>query len=36
MSSIAGKGCPIMVPSEEKKPLKEIERSIVKRYRKTI
>ena len=36
MSSIAGNGCPIMIPDEEKKPLKEIERSIVKRYRKTI
>ena len=36
MSTIAGKGCPRMIPEEEKKPLKEIERSIVKKYRKQI
>lgn len=36
MSSIAGKGCERLIPDEEKKSLKEIERSIVKRYRKTI
>ena len=34
--SIAGNGCERIIPSEEKKELKEIERSIVKRYRKTI
>lgn len=36
MSTIAGKGCPRLIPEEEKKPLKEIERSIVKKYRKQI
>lgn len=36
MSNIAGQGCPRLIPEEEKKPLKEIERSIVKRYRKNI
>lgn len=34
--SIAGNGCERIIPSEEKKELKEIERSIVKRYRKNI
>jgi len=34
MSSIAGQGCERIIPTEEKKDLKEIERSIVKRYRK--
>ena len=33
---IAGNGCERIIPEEEKKPLKEIERSIVKRYRKPI
>ncbi|MGL5479150.1 MAG: tRNA 2-thiocytidine biosynthesis TtcA family protein [Clostridium sp.] len=33
MSNIAGR-CERLIPSEEKKPLKEIERSIVKKYRK--
>ena len=36
MSTIAGKGCERIIPSEEKKPLKDIERSIVKTYRKDI
>ncbi|AOR22849.1 tRNA 2-thiocytidine biosynthesis TtcA family protein [Clostridium taeniosporum] len=36
MNSIAGKGCPTIIPDEEKKPLKDIERSIVKKYRKHI
>lgn len=36
MSSIAGKGCERLVPKEELKPLSEIERSIVKRYRKQL
>lgn len=36
MSSIAGQGCERLVPEEELKPLNEIERSIVKRYRKQI
>ncbi len=36
MSTIAGKGCPRIIPEGEKKPLDEIERSIVKTYRKHI
>ena len=36
MSTIAGKGCPRIIPEGEKKPLKDIERSIVKTYRKHI
>ncbi|MGL5417230.1 MAG: tRNA 2-thiocytidine biosynthesis TtcA family protein [Clostridium sp.] len=36
MSSIAGKGCERIIPEEEKKSVEEIERSIVKRYRKQI
>lgn len=36
MSTIAGKGCERIIPSEEKKPLQDIERSIVKTYRKHI
>ncbi|MEF9951903.1 MAG: ATP-binding protein [Clostridium sp.] len=36
MSGIAGEGCPVLIPFNERKPLKEIERSIIKKYRKTI
>ena len=36
MINIAGKGCERLVPTEEKKPLEEIERSLVKKYRKHI
>ena len=36
MSELAGNGCQIIVPFEERKPLKEIERSILKKYRKVI
>lgn len=36
MNSIAGKGCERLIPTEEKKPLEEIERSLVKKYRKHI
>ncbi|GAA0732556.1 tRNA 2-thiocytidine biosynthesis TtcA family protein [Clostridium oceanicum] len=36
MSKIAGKGCDILVPFNERKPLEEIERSITKKYRKYI
>ena len=36
MTTIAGKGCERIVPSEDKKELSEIERSIIKRYRKSI
>ncbi|HQJ37628.1 MAG TPA: tRNA 2-thiocytidine biosynthesis protein TtcA, partial [Bacillota bacterium] len=34
MSDIAGKGCEILVPFSERKPLPEIERSLIKKYRK--
>ena len=34
MSNLAGQGCERIIPKEDKKPLQEIERSIVKRYRK--
>ena len=34
MSELAGKGCEIIVPFDERQPLKEIEKSIIKRYRK--
>ncbi|MGL5712611.1 MAG: tRNA 2-thiocytidine biosynthesis TtcA family protein [Paraclostridium sp.] len=36
MSELAGKGCEIIVPFDERQPLKDIERSIVKRYRKNL
>ncbi|MBM6859647.1 tRNA 2-thiocytidine biosynthesis protein TtcA [Clostridium saudiense] len=36
MSGIAGSGCERIIPEEERKTLQEIERSIVKRYRKGI
>ncbi|SHI41669.1 tRNA(Ile)-lysidine synthase TilS/MesJ [Clostridium amylolyticum] len=36
MDSIAGNGCDILVPFNERIPLEEIERSIVKRYKKHI
>lgn len=36
MSDIAGNGCDILVPFNERKPLKEVERSIIKTYRKHI
>ncbi len=36
MSTIAGKGCPRIIPDGEKKPLADIERSIIKTYRKHI
>lgn len=34
MSSIGGSGCELLIPLCERKPLKEIERSIIKKYRK--
>lgn len=34
MSGIAGKGCETIYSSTEKKPIEEIERSIIKKYRK--
>ena len=36
MSSLAGTGCEIIVPFDERQPLKDIERSIVKKYRKNL
>ena len=35
-TKIAGEGCQILVPFNERKPLKDIERSIIKTYRKKI
>ncbi len=34
INSIAGEGCPVLIPDEDKKPLAEIEKSIIKKYRK--
>ncbi len=36
MSGVAGNGCEILVPFNERKPLEEIERSLIKKYRKNI
>lgn len=36
MSNIAGDGCEILVPFNDRKPLKEIERNIIKKYRKEL
>lgn len=36
MSNIAGSGCELLIPLHERKPIKEIERSIIKTYRKNI
>ncbi|MBB6215743.1 tRNA(Ile)-lysidine synthase TilS/MesJ [Anaerosolibacter carboniphilus] len=36
MSDIAGKGCEILIPFEERKSLQEIERSLITKYRKQI
>jgi tRNA 2-thiocytidine biosynthesis protein TtcA len=36
MSDIAGKGCEVLVPFEERAPLAEIERSLITKYRKHI
>jgi tRNA 2-thiocytidine biosynthesis protein TtcA len=33
---LAGEGCEILIPEEERKPLTEIERSIIKKYRKQL
>jgi len=35
-SGLAGEGCPVLMPEEDKKTLKEIERSIIKKYRKQV
>lgn len=34
INSIAGEGCPVLIPDEDKLPLAEIEKSIIKKYRK--
>ncbi|MCR3954766.1 MAG: tRNA 2-thiocytidine biosynthesis protein TtcA [Gudongella sp.] len=36
ITDIAGEGCEILVPFNERKPLKDIERSIIKTYRKHV
>jgi len=36
IADIAGEGCEILVPFNERKPLKDIERSIIKTYRKHV
>ncbi|WP_422486649.1 tRNA 2-thiocytidine biosynthesis TtcA family protein [Gudongella sp. DL1XJH-153] len=36
MSEIAGEGCEILAPFNDRKPLKDIERSIIKTYRKHV
>jgi tRNA 2-thiocytidine biosynthesis protein TtcA len=36
MSNLSGSGCDILVPFNERKPLEEIERSIITKYRKHI
>lgn len=36
ITSVAGPGCPVLIPDEDKKTLKEIERSIIKKYRKQL
>ena len=34
INNIAGEGCPVLIPDEDKKSLQEIEKSIIKKYRK--
>ena len=36
MDNIAGSGCELLIPLSERKPLKDIERSIIKTYRREI
>lgn len=36
MSKLSGSGCEILIPLSERKPIKEVERSIIKKYRKNI
>ncbi|MDS1030254.1 ATP-binding protein [Bacillota bacterium LX-D] len=36
MKDLAGSGCEILIPFNERKPLREIERSIITKYRRTI
>ena len=36
MSELSGKGCEIIVPFEERLPVRDIEKSIIKKYRKNL
>lgn len=36
MSKLSGSGCEMLIPTSERKPIREIEKSIIKRYRKNI
>lgn len=36
MSNLAGKGCEIIVPFDERQPLRDIEKSLIKKYRKNL
>lgn len=36
MSNIAGEGCKVLIPTSDRKSLEEIERSLIKKYRKTL
>ena len=36
MSALSGKGCEIIVPFEERLPVRDIEKSIIKKYRKNL
>lgn len=36
MSGLAGSGCEVLIPTCERKPLEEIEKSIIKKYRKQL
>jgi tRNA(Ile)-lysidine synthase TilS/MesJ len=36
MSDLAGKGCEIIVPFDERQPLRDIEKSIIKKFRKNL
>ncbi len=36
MSDIAGKGCEVLIPLSERRPVEEIERSIITKYRKGV
>ncbi len=36
MASVSGSGCELLIPLSERKPVKEIERSIIKTYRKDL
>lgn len=36
MSTVSGSGCEILIPLSKRKPIKEIERSIIKKYRKEL